>query len=259
VSEVQLHIEEYGTSEPTIVLLHGFAGSARNFRPQVRFLKQKYRVIVFDQRGHARSAAPEDPSEYDPENFVSDLARVIERSGSSNVVVGGISMGAGIALRYAVARRSPLRGLALFSFPASHEKTAAWANAFADAIEARGIEEAGAEYVWGGGRYDTESAKLIRQGFVEHQPHALACILRRLLAIQPRTKDLESELHSLDVPTLLVTGEDDTNAILQTRDLAAFIPGATYTSIAGAGHIVNLQKPESFNGALGDFLSRIET
>ena len=258
MSEVPLHTEEYGTNEPTIVLMHGFAGSARNFRPQTRLLRQKYRVIVFDLRGHARSSAPEDPAEYEPENFVDDVARVIEKSGASSVVLGGISMGAGIALRYALAKKSALKGLALFSFPASHERTTAWAEAFADAIEARGIEEAGAEHVWGGGRYDAESAKWIRQGFVEHRPYALANTLRRVLAVQPRTKDLEAELRALTVPTLLITGEDDAKAIEQTESIAAFVPSATHVSIADAGHVVNLQKPESFNGAFEDFLRRIE-
>lgn len=258
MSEVPLHTEEYGTNEPTIVLLHGFAGSARNFRPQTRFLKAKYRVIVFDLRGHARSFAPEDPGEYEPEEFVADVARVVEKSGSSNVVLGGISMGAGIALRYALAKKSALRGLALFSFPASRDRTKTWANSFADAVEARGIEEAGAEYVWGGGRYDADSAKWIRQGFLEHRPHALANTLRRVLAVQPRTEDLESELRALKVPTLLITGEGDANAIEQTVSIERFVEGATHVSIPGADHVVNLQKPESFNGALEDFLRRIE-
>jgi len=215
-------------------------------------------VIVFDLRGHARSAAPEDPAEYDPENFVEDVDRVIAKSGATNVVLGGISMGAGIALRYALAKKSTLRGLALFSFPASHEKTTTWAESFATAIEERGLEEAGSEYVWGGGRYDADSAKWIRQGFVEHRPHALVNTLRRVLAVQPRTKDLEAELRAASVPTLLITGESDDNAIEQTSSIASFVRGATHVSIPGAGHVVNLQKPESFNGAFEDFLRRIE-
>jgi 3-oxoadipate enol-lactonase len=258
VSEVQLHVEEYGTHEPTIVLMHGFAGSARNFRPQSRFLREKYRVFLFDLRGHARSDAPASESEYEPERFVDDVDRIIDRTGSKNVVLGGISMGAGIALRYALARPEKIRGLSLFSFPASYEMTADWARSFATAIETRGVEEAGAEHVWGGGRYDADSAKWIRQGFIEHEPHALAAILRRVLAVQPRAKDLASELSTLAVPTLLITGEDDANAIVQSNDIARLVPGATSVSIAGAGHVVNLQKPESFNGALDDFLRRIE-
>jgi pimeloyl-ACP methyl ester carboxylesterase len=258
VSEVQLHIEEYGTNEPTIVLMHGFAGSARNFRPQSRFLKEKYRVFLFDLRGHARSEAPREDAEYAPECFVDDVDRVVRSTGSDRVVLGGISMGAGIALRYALARPEKIRALTLFSFPASYERTESWAHSFADAIETRGIEAAGAEFVWGGGRYDEGSAKWIRQGFVEHQPHALASILRQVLAVQPRAKDLASELAAVAFPVLLVTGEEDANAIEQTNDLARLVPAATSVSIAGAGHVVNLQKTESFNGALGDFLRRIE-
>jgi pimeloyl-ACP methyl ester carboxylesterase len=258
VSEVPLHIEEYGTNEPTIVLMHGFAGSARNFRPQARFLKQKNRVIVFDLRGHARSFAPVEDAEYEPSAFVEDVDRVIEKSGAKQVVLGGISMGAGIALRYALARRRELRALLLFSFPASFEKTSTWANDFASAIETRGVEAAGAEFVWGGGRYDADSAKWIRLGYVEHQPHALASVLRRVLAVQPKIKDLAFDLSQFTTPTLLITGEQDAPAIEQSEDFARLVPSATSVSIAGAGHVVNLQKTESFNGALDDFLRRIE-
>lgn len=248
--------------------MHGFAGSARNFRPQARFLKARHRVVLFDARGHARSEAPLEPSEYVLDAFVDDLARVIARVGASRVVLGGISMGAAVALRYAL-RHPPkvaavdavaaLAGLVLVSFP-PHGGTSSpkWALMLADAIEQRGADRAGAELVWGGERFDAEGAKWIRQGFLEHQPHALVATLRNALGALPPEHELKNSARALDLPTLVVAGENDGPSLAASRSLAGWIPHAELVVIRGAGHVVNLEKPESFNEALEQFLSRFE-
>src|SRR5437868_6010523 len=96
-----LHIEIEGDG-PTVLLMHGFGGSARNFGPQARALRDRYRVVRFDARGHARSDAPDEPRAYRPEAFVADVARVLDVAGAAVAVVGGLSMGAAIALRFAL-------------------------------------------------------------------------------------------------------------------------------------------------------------
>src|SRR5437016_846174 len=97
--------------------MHGFGGSARNFRAQARFFAEAHRVILFDARGHARSAAPPDPAEYEPKNFVDDAVAVLREARVSRAVVGGLSMGAGIALRVAVEHPEVVQALVLSSFP----------------------------------------------------------------------------------------------------------------------------------------------
>ena len=263
---VELHVEEYGAGDPAIVLVHGFAGSARNFRPQARFLRERHRVVLFDARGHARSAAPTDEAEYSPEAFVEDLARVVERTGSKRIVVGGISMGAAIALRYALRYRDSqgrrpveLAGLVLASYPPAGDAfSPSWALALADAIERDGAEAAGERYVWGGGRFDAAAAKWIRQGFLEHRPQALAAVLRRVLAVEPRVSERKKNLSELSVPTLLIAGEQDARSVETTRELEQLLPNARRVVVPGAGHILNLEKPQSFNEALRRFLSEIE-
>ena len=63
---------------------------------------------------------------------------------------------------------------------------------------------------------------------------------------------------ALRVPTLLIAGENDTRAVEISRALAQAIPSSELVIIEGAGHVVNLEKSESFNKALSNFLSRIE-
>lgn len=258
-TRVPLHVEERGAG-PVVILAHGFGGSARNFLPQARALSGHYRVVLYDARGHARSEAPEDPGEYDPDCFVEDLLAVVERSGGGRVVVGGLSMGAGVALRFALSHPGHVKGLVLAAFPdvAEPGPDGSWAEAFADAIDARGVDAAGAEFVWGErSRFDPDGARLIRQGFLEHSAHALSSTLRRLLASQPDIASIQTQLAELDVPALLVVGSADTRSLAVTRQLEQALPDARLVVVQGAGHVVNLADAQAFNAALTDFLDRL--
>src|SRR5689334_6869399 len=97
-----LHVEAAGQG-PLVLLGHGFGGSARNFGAQSRALAAKARVVRFDARGHARSDAPLEAAAYTPDAFVADLGRILDAHDAPTAVVGGLSMGAGIALRFALA------------------------------------------------------------------------------------------------------------------------------------------------------------
>jgi 3-oxoadipate enol-lactonase len=258
-STIDLHVEHYGAGSPTIVLMHGFGGSARNFRAQARELKARYHVILFDARGHARSAAPSDPAEYQPEKFVEDLARLLAGEGSGAAVVGGLSMGASIALRFAIEHPNSVRALVLCSFPSPGDRSSSsWALRFADAIELRGLDAAGSEFVWSGDRFDNEAGRLIRQGFLEHRPHALVAILRNVIAAQPDIADLRDELDRIAIPTLVIVGKRDRASLEPSRELERRIRGAEFFEVPDAGHVVNLEKPKVFNNILGGFLGGFE-
>jgi len=184
----RLHVEVDGEGPP-IVLGHGFGGSARNFRAQARGLASRFRVVRFDARGHGRSEAPADPAAYRPEAFVADVARVLDHVRAETAVVGGLSMGAGIALRFARAHSQRTRALVLASFPAGRGVAGSFkavAEDFAATIEREGLEAAGARFVWGpDSGLEPRAAALIRQGFLEHAPHALEATLRQVIAVQP--------------------------------------------------------------------------
>jgi pimeloyl-ACP methyl ester carboxylesterase len=257
VDALPLHVERVGAGE-SIVLAHGFGGSARNFRPQLRALRERHQAIAYDARGHARSFAPAAAADYTPECFVSDLARVLDGAGAPRAVVGGLSMGAGVALRFALAQPERVQGLVLASFPAGGGRgIAAHALAFARALDEAGLLAAGERYVWGASSGLSErDAALVRQGFLEHQPHALAFVLRELIATQPAVESMEPELRALEAPVLLIAGERDEASLRASRSLAAALPRARLVVVPDAGHVVNLQRPEAFNAALLDFLER---
>ena len=254
MSEPRLHVEAEGTG-PTIVLAHGFAGSARNFGPQARALRDRYRVVRFDARGHARSAAPDDPAAYTPATFVDDLGRVLD----GRAVVGGLSMGAGTALRFALAHPECVQALVLAGFPPGPDVAASFtarAREFADAIERDGVEAAGARFAWGPETsLDPAAARLVRQGFLEHPPHGLAHTLRGVIAAQPSVGELAPRLARVTAPALVVVGGTDRLSLGPSRALADALPDARLVVVEGAGHVVNLADADAFNAAVREFLA----
>jgi pimeloyl-ACP methyl ester carboxylesterase len=254
----RLHVEVDGEG-PVVLLLHGLGGSARNLGPQVRALRDRYRVVRFDARGHGRSEAPFDGEAYTPEAFVADVGRVLDQVRATRAIVGGLSMGAGIALRWALANPERVTGLVLAAFPGSRDGAgfASVALAFADAIERRGLQAAGAEFVWGDDSRLDSAGRLVRQGFLEHPPHALVWTLRKLVASQPSVDELAPALARLAMPALVVVGAGDRGSVEPSRQLAQALANARLVVIPGAGHVVNLQAPKEFNAALLEFLARL--
>ena len=255
--EPRLHVDVDGAG-PTVLLAHGFGGSARNFGPQMRALKDRFRVVRHDARGHARSEAPVEPEAYSPATFVDDMRRVLDEVGAPVAVVGGLSMGAGIALRFALAHPARVRALALCAFPAGVDDPdgfAAKALRFAETIEREGLEKAGEAYVWGPQtRLDPNAVTFVRQGFLEHPPHGLALTLRGVIAVQPSVAAMRSDLQGIRCPVLIVVGSEDTPSRRACDALAAAMSQARLVVVPGAGHVVNLQKPEEVSAAMHEFL-----
>ncbi len=253
----KLHIESLG-SGPALVLAHGFGGSARNFRPQARALQDALRVVTYDARGHARSEAPPDAALYTLAELAGDFARVAEQASAEPLLAGGLSLGAATALDFALRQPERVRGLVLAAYPSGattpDSARRRWALGFADAIGERGLDQAGSEFVWGArSRFDPKGAELIRQGFLEHPPHAVQAILRGVLAELPPPEARAAELARLDVPALVIVGADDSESLAPSNELARLLPRAKLAVIADAGHVVNLIKPAEFNALVREF------
>ena len=256
-SDVPLHVESHG-SGPPVLFAHGFGGSARNFRGQARAFEQGHQCLLFDARGHARSGAPQAAQAYQLSCFVGDVSRVLAGAQAERAVLAGLSMGAGVITRFALAHPECVRALVLAAPPRGSDEQLAWASAFAEAIERRGIESAGADFVWGkGSRFDAKAAGFIRQGFLEHPPHGLIHTLRGVLAAQPPIEAVAPALGKLELPVLVVVGADDLEARAAARVLADHVKNLRLELVEGAGHVVNLAAPSAFNAALREFLNEL--
>jgi pimeloyl-ACP methyl ester carboxylesterase len=255
-----LHVETHGAG-PAVVLAHGFGGSARNWRPQLRALKGEYTLHAYDARGHARSAGIARVEEARAEAVVADFAAVADAASAAPLVAGGLSMGAATALRFALAHPARVRALVLMAPPAgarSGRGVSASALAFADAIERDGLEAAGARFAWGpSSGLDPQGAAWVRAGFLEHDPPSLAHLLREYVARLETPAEQAAELARVAAPALVVVGAADAASLPTAHELAGALPDARLAVIVGAGHVVNLAQPERVSAALREFLAAL--
>ena len=108
-----VHYRDEGRKDgPVIVLVHGFGASLQAWEPWVARLGTDYRIITLDLPGHGLTRAPKtlDPASVD---FVSIVDQVTARLGVTKFVLGGNSMGGGVAWNYALVHPDRLQGLIL--------------------------------------------------------------------------------------------------------------------------------------------------
>ena len=241
-----------------LVLLHAFPLDGRMWAPQVEALAGTYQVIVPDLRGFgaARDQAVEEAG---MDLLADDLARLLDDRGLDRVVLGGLSLGGYVALAFVRRHAGRVSGLVLLDTKAT-----------ADGDQARDDRLKMAERVLAEGNGFVAEAmlpKLLGETSREHRPEVVEKVgsmireqtpeaiagAQRGMAARSATTDL---LASIAVPTLVVTGEEDTVTGPEAgRDLAAGIPGARFLLVEEAGHLVNLEQPEIVNEALLDFLA----
>ncbi|MGZ6143021.1 MAG: alpha/beta fold hydrolase, partial [Myxococcales bacterium] len=176
------------------------------------------------------------------------------------VVLGGYSMGARIALALALRRPERIARLVLASGTAGIEDEAERARRRADDEGlARFIEERGVPAFvdrWEKNPVlaietvspETVSLKRLREERLRNSATGLASALRHLGAgAQP---SYWSELHRLEVPVVLLAGTRDTKFTALATRLQRLLPRAELRPLAGCGHLIHLERPEDFEGAL---------
>ncbi|MHA6334273.1 alpha/beta fold hydrolase [Qipengyuania sp. CAU 1752] len=109
----EVHLRDEGPRDaPAIVLLHGSNADLHTWQPWVDTLRDRYRVIRFDQIGHGLTGAAID-QDYANDRYVEAIDLVADKLDVDRFVLAGNSMGGGIAMRYALARSERLNGLVL--------------------------------------------------------------------------------------------------------------------------------------------------
>ena len=98
---LELAVESFGAGPP-LVFAHGLTGTRNNTRDQFAPLADRYRIVIFDQRGHGDSTPVTDPALYDVHRMAYDMAAVMDALGIERAIVGGESMGAATALLFAL-------------------------------------------------------------------------------------------------------------------------------------------------------------
>jgi pimeloyl-ACP methyl ester carboxylesterase len=235
---------------PPVLLHHGFASDSYTnwVRPGVAraLTTAGRRVVLVDARGHGRSGKPHDPAAYADGAMIKDARALLDHlgfHGIGKVDLVGYSMGAFVA-----------SGLALCDERAASIVLAAAGTAQVGIQDSRRSDQ-NAEALESADRSTvTDATALAFRNFAE----ATGGDLQALAAVQRSGMGLGSAeaLASIDVPTLVLTGADDT-LVGGVRTLAEVIPGARLVTVPG-DHLSAVTRPE-FAAAIVGFLEERAT
>lgn len=252
--------DDIGTG-PTLVFLHAFPFSREMWRPQVEAFGREFRVVAPDFPGFGGSS----PFVGDPsiDRLADDVASLLEALGIlGRVTLAGLSMGGYVALAFA--RRYPqrLRALVLANTRAEPDDDSARANRNRLIESARNQTPADIAA--------TLLPRMLSPHTLNHRPDVVAevrriaeqqsidAIVNATIALRDRP-DARPFLPQIDVPTLILSGQDDVITpppVLQS--LAQAIPNARLETVAQAGHLANLEQPEAFNDRVLEFLRSLQ-
>jgi pimeloyl-ACP methyl ester carboxylesterase len=241
---VSIHYETHGVGPP-ILLSHGYGATSRMWDGQVAAFDDRWRLILWDMRGHGQSGDPRDPAAYSQALSVADMAAVLDACAVERAIIGGLSLGGVMSLAFHLAHPERVRALMLFDTgpgfrnPEARRQWNLRAEARARELEEKGLAKAG-------GGAETRLGR-------HRSAQCLAGAARRMLA--QYDSSLIDSLPTIAVPTLVLVGADDRHFLAAADYMAGKIPGSQKAVIPGAGHAANLDQPQLFNRAVTDFLA----
>ncbi|OGO49818.1 MAG: hypothetical protein A2148_07530 [Chloroflexi bacterium RBG_16_68_14] len=271
VNGIELAYEVYGEGYP-LVLAHGYTASKEMWDDQIGPFSEKYRVVVYDARGHGDSEAPpaDDPG-YRLDTFLEDQRALMAHLRIEDAYVGGLSLGGMIAMRFALTYPQMTRalllcdtGAGLGSLPSHFGLGDQW-RAQREALEAF-VRSQGVAKVMRG--LYTQRPEL--QGFsrMEELPEGVRAHVQRLQrmsvegfigggrALADQQSVLE-RLSEIEAPTLILVGDQDL-LLDPSKQMKERMPGARFVLIRGSSHGTCMWQPEKFTGAVLDFLAEVD-
>ena len=232
-------------SGPAIQFSHGYGATREMWDGQLAALRDRYRLIRWDMRGHGQSDSPDDPSLYSEAATVADMAAILDAEGAETAILAGLSLGGYMSLAFYLLHPERVRALLLFDTGPGYNNPKgreSWNQDFA-LRRARAFEERGLDAV---GRSPEVALATHRSA------QGLAHAARGMLA-QFDDRVIRS-LPNVGVPTLVLVGADDQQFLAAADYMADKIPDARKVVIPDAGHAANVDQPEAFNAAVVEFL-----
>jgi pimeloyl-ACP methyl ester carboxylesterase len=260
VAGLRIAFERAGNGPP-LVLLHGYVGDGRStWRRQLEELSDEFTVVAWDAPGAGQSSDP--PESFRLADYADCLAAFAAALGLQRPHVAGLSFGGTLALE--LCRRHPgvPRTLVLASAyagwagslpPREVERRLGQALDLADVPPDRFAREVIPTLF--SASASPQTVEEVVASVSEFHPAGL-----RAMARSVAEADLRDMLAGIDVPTLLVYGDEDVRAPLDVaEELHASIPGSRLVVLPGAGHVCNVEAAERFNTAVRSFLRSLQT
>lgn len=243
-----------GSQGAAAIFVHGVGSSAAIWDYQLEAFCDEYRCFAVELRGNGVPKPEDEPARITREGFVEDVLAVADAAGEERFHFIGCSLGGVIA--FELWKRVPrrLRSLTFVGSFASYPNSAQYVESVIGAVRSAGTmaafahERAARLGMAGGKRTDETIAQMAAKAVDSYVASTYATW----------TGDYHDILATIDVPVLVVCGENDAIAPPKfSEEIASAIPGARLHVLERAGHVANADAPAAFNALLRDFL--IET
>ena len=252
---INIHYLRTGGVKPPLVLLHGLMGSGACWSPLARSLESEYDVVMPDARGHGNSSAPLHGYRY--EDHASDVIELIRGLGLAAPILLGHSMGGMTAAVVASRVSSMIRGVILadptFLSPE-------WQREVRDSDVAEQHRrvlsldkcDALAQARLRHPRRSSEIVELLAEARQQTRMSAFD-------VLTPPNPEYHQLVSTIDVPILLVIGDDPVVSLETARELQSLNSRLRVEQIQDAGHGVPYDQPERFGSVVRSFLRSVVT
>ena len=255
VNGQRLHYEDTGGDGPAVAFSHGLFMDETMFDPQVAVLRDRYRCISWDERGHGQTGDVTEPFTY--WDSAEDLAALLGWLGVERAVLAGMSQGGFLSLRCALRHPELVRALILIDTQAGLEdpERLPGYQLMVDSWLANGPDQAMLDVIAGlilGEEYANTAEW--QDNWRGQSDENLVQVFTTLAT----RDDVHDRLREIDIPALVIHGEADASIPLEIgRNLADGLPDAEFVIVPGAGHAANLTHPELVNPRIERFLASL--
>ena len=268
-------VDEAGEGDNVAVLLHGFPESRFSWRFQIPVLAQLgWRVIAPDLRGYGGSSRPPRKDDYHIDHLVEDVAGLFDAVGAKRRLLIGHDWGAMVAWVFAMDRRLPLEGLVIMNVPhpavfarvyksSAAQRKRSWYVGFFQlpflpewALTrggARAVAQAFSGMAVDKSRFPPEVTDVYRTNALV--PGGMTAMINYYRANRDLIGRYGGAAPLIEVPTLMVWGEDDTAIGIEcTEGYESLVGDLTLKRLPGVSHWVQQEAPERVNAILNDWI-----
>ena len=251
--------DEGKAADPVIIFIHGFPFNKSMWDKQAEALKENYRVIAYDVRGHGNSDAGTE--DFSIDLFATDLLNLMDELKIDKAILCGLSMGGYIALNAVENYPDRFDALILSDTTCTADTPEAKDKRMKtiESIRKNGVEKFAEESIknlFAPESFSTKKLEIaaVREMIVNTKEEPLCKTLRAFY----ERKETCSKLHDINVPVLILVGiEDKITPPAAAQFMNEKIKESLLNIIEHAGHLSNIENPSEFNNQLEKFVSTI--
>jgi pimeloyl-ACP methyl ester carboxylesterase len=243
---VNIYYDVRGAGTP-LLLTHGYSATSHMWAGQIEAFSSSYKLITWDMRGHGQSDYPDSLDQYTEAATVADMAAILDAVGEERAIIGGLSLGGYMSLAFHLAHAKRTMALLIIDTGPGYRRE--------DTREAWNVTAIGRAE-----QFERDGLTALAGAETRTAPHRNAEGLARAARGVLTQKDARviDSLPGINVPSIVIVGENDTPYLAAADYMAAKIPGAQKVVIKEAGHASNIDQPQAFNSAVLGFLASLK-